>query len=82
MKSEPSSATQKETGSWTRGSWAKSAQESGATGVMEGAAGGGALVVSAVLVADVAAGGVGDWAMSAAATSGTAVSGGRGGGKA
>jgi hypothetical protein len=40
------------------------------------------LVVSAVLVADVAAGGVGDWAMSAAATSGTAVSGGLGGGKA
>jgi hypothetical protein len=57
------------------------AQESGATGVMEGAAGGGvaaepaALVVPVlVLVPDGAAGGVGDWAMSAAASSGRALS--------
>jgi hypothetical protein len=67
MKSEPSSATQKETGSWTRGSWAKRDQESGAMGAMEGAAGGGvaaepaALVVPVlVLVAARAAGGVED----------------------
>ena len=79
MKSEPSSATQKETGSWTRGSWAQIAQESGATGAMDGAAVGGvaaepaALVVPVpVLVPDGAAGGVGDWAMSAAASSGRA----------
>ena len=85
MKSEPSSATQKETGSWTRGSWAKMAQESGATGAMEGAADGGvaaapeALVVPLlVLVPDGAAGGVGAWARSAAASSGRAVSGGMG----
>ena len=67
MKSEPSSATQKETGSWTSGSCAKTAQESGATGAMEGAGVGGvaaepaALVVPVlVLVPDRAAGGVGD----------------------
>jgi len=42
MKREPSSAMQKETGSWMRGSWAKIAHEIGATGAMEGA--GGALV--------------------------------------
>jgi hypothetical protein len=89
MKSEPSSATQKETGSWTSGSWAKMAQESGATGLMEGAAGGGvaaeplALVAPVlVLVPDGAAGGVGDWAMSAAASSGRAGSGGMGSGEA
>ena len=74
MKSEPSSATQKETGFWTSGSWAKTAQESGATGAMDGAAGGGVAAEAAVLVVpalvpvlDGAAGGVGDWAMSAAA---------------
>ena len=50
MKSEPSSATQKETGSWTRGSWAKMAQESGATGAMEGAAGGGVAAEATSLV--------------------------------
>lgn len=79
MKSEPSSATQKETGSWTSGSWAKMAQESGATGAMEGAADGGvaaapeALVVPVLVpVPDGSVGGVGDWAMSAAASSGRA----------
>jgi hypothetical protein len=81
MKSEPSSATQKETGSWTSGSWAKTAQESGATGVMEGAAGGGVAaapeaVVVPVPVPDGASEGMGDWAMSAAASSGRAGSGG------
>jgi hypothetical protein len=79
MKSEPSSATQKETGSWTSGSWAKRAQESGATGAMEGAAGDGvaaapeALVVPVLVpVPDGEAGSVGDWAMSAKASSGRA----------
>ena len=81
MKSEPSSATQKETGSWTSGSWAKMAQESGATGVMEGAAGGGVVAAAvvpagAVVGAAGATGGVGDCAMSTAATSGKAGSGG------
>ena len=79
MNSEPSSATQKETGSWTSGSWAKMAQESGATGAMEGAAGGGvapapeALAVPVLaLVPDGEAGSVGDWAISATASSGRA----------
>lgn len=82
MKSEPSSATQKETGSWTSGSWAKMAQESGATGVMEGGAGGVGAVAAAVVPAGAvvgaagATGGVGDCAMSTAATSGKAGSGG------
>ncbi len=59
MKSEPSSATQKETGSWTSGSWAKMAQESGATGAMDGAAGGGVAAAPAGADwADAAAGGV------------------------
>jgi hypothetical protein len=82
MKSEPSSATQKETGSWTRGSWAKRAQESGARGVMEGAAGGGVAAPEALVVPvlvpgpDGAGGAMGDWAMNAAASSGRAMSGG------
>jgi hypothetical protein len=55
------------------------AQERGATGAMDGAAGGGVAAEPAALVAPVlvlvpdgAAGGVGDWAMSAAASSGRA----------
>ena len=55
MKSEPSSATQKETGSWTRGSWARRAQESGATGAMDGAAGGGVAAAPEALVVPVLA---------------------------
>ena len=89
MKSEPSSATQKETGSWTSGSWAKIAQESGATGAMEGAAGRGVAAAPEVLVVPVlvpgperAVGGAGDWAMSAAASSGRAGSRGMVSGKA
>ncbi len=57
MKSEPSSAMQKETGSWTSGSWAKMAQESGATGAMEGGVG----AVGIAAAARVAAGAVPDW---------------------
>ena len=59
------------------------AQESGATGAMEGAAGGGVVAAPAMLVVPVlvpvpdgVAGGVGDWVMSAAASSGRAGSGG------
>jgi hypothetical protein len=70
MKSEPSSATQKETGSWTSGSWAKMAQESGATGAMEGGAGADCALGSALTTTEGEAGGVGDWAKSTAVISG------------
>jgi hypothetical protein len=76
MKSEPSSATQKETGSWTSGSWAKMAQESGATGAIEGGAGADCAFGSAATTTDVEAGGSGDWVKSIAATSGIVGSGG------
>lgn len=65
------------------------AHESGATGVMDGAAGGWVAAVPEVLVVPVlvpcperAVGGAGDWAMSAAASSDRAGSRGMVGGKA
>jgi hypothetical protein len=76
MKSEPSSATQKETGSWTRGSWAKMAQESGSTGVMEGGVGADCALGFALTTTEGEASGVGDWAKSTAAISGMVRSGG------